>query len=146
MVFHWSLSDRNLLKSPGLLSVFILAILNNVVVWMVSTPPPTSKSSRPFNNPLVTVPNVSITICIIVTYMFHSFFNSLSFFSLLVSFTNHCQLVVVHRNLSDNKTPQIYRCFLNILTSLNNAFIWMVTNLPPISNSSLPFPSLWKPF
>ena len=46
------------------------------IVWMVSTRPPTSKSSRPFNNPLVTVPKAPITIGIIVTFMFHSFFNS----------------------------------------------------------------------
>ena len=41
---------------------------------MVSTRPPTSKSSRPFNNTLVTVPKAPITIGIIVTFMFHSFF------------------------------------------------------------------------
>ena len=52
----------------------ILAILNNAVVWMVSTRPPTSKSSSPFSNPLVTVPNAPITFGIIVTCMFHSFF------------------------------------------------------------------------
>ena len=86
MVFHWSLSDG---KSPQfsrtLLS--ILAVLNNAVVWMVSTRQPTSKSSSPFNNPLVTVPKAPISIGIIVTFLFHSFFNSLvrsrysSFFS-----------------------------------------------------------------
>ena len=91
MVFHWSLSDS---KSPqdsrSLLS--ILAVLNNAVVWMVSTHPPTSKSSSPFSNPLVTVPNSPITIGIIVTCMFHRFFNSLarsrylSFFSHSFSF------------------------------------------------------------
>ena len=45
---------------------------------MVSTRPPTSKSSSPFSNPLVTVPNAPITIGIIVTCMFHSSFNSLA--------------------------------------------------------------------
>ena len=45
---------------------------------MVSTRPPTSKSPRPFNNPLVTVLKAPITIGIIVTCMFHSFFNSLA--------------------------------------------------------------------
>ena len=45
---------------------------------MVSTRPPTSKSSSPFSNPLVTVPNAPITIGIIVTCMFHSFFNFLA--------------------------------------------------------------------
>ena len=53
----------------------ILVVLNNVVVWMVSTRPPTSKSSNPFSNPLVTVPNAPIAIGIIVTCMLHSFFH-----------------------------------------------------------------------
>ena len=73
MVFHWSLSDS---KSPqvsrALLS--ILTVLKNAVVWMVSTRPPTSKSSSSFNNPLVTVPKAPITIGINVTFMFHSFY------------------------------------------------------------------------
>ena len=76
-VFHWSLSDsKSLQVSRTLLS--ILAVLNNVVVWMVSTRPPTSKSSSSFSNLLVTVPNAPITIGIIVTCIFHSFFNSLA--------------------------------------------------------------------
>ena len=77
MVFHWSLSDS---KSPQVSRtlLIILAVLNNAVVWMVSTRPPTSKSSSRFNNPLVTVPNAPITIGIIVICMFHSFFNSLA--------------------------------------------------------------------
>ena len=77
MVFHWSLSDS---KSPQVsrTPLSILTVLNNAVVWMVSTLPPTSKSSSPFNNPIVTVPKAPITIGIIVTFMFHSFFNSLA--------------------------------------------------------------------
>ena len=73
MVFHWSLCDS---KSPQLSGTLlsILAVFNNAVVRMVSTRPPTSKSSRPFNNPLVTVPKAPITIGTIVTLMFHSFF------------------------------------------------------------------------
>ena len=73
-------------------SSHILAVLNNAVVWMVSTRPPTSKSSSPFSNPLVTVPKAPITIAIIVTCMFQSFYNSfersryLSFFSHSFSF------------------------------------------------------------
>ena len=73
MVFRWSLSDS---KSPqvsrALLS--ILAVLNNVVVWMVSTRPLNSKSSSPFDNPSVTVPRAPIIIGITVTFMSHSFF------------------------------------------------------------------------
>ena len=70
----------------------ILSVLNNVVVWMVSIRPPTSKSSSPFSNTLATVPNSPITIGIIVTFMFHSFLSSLArsrylfFFSLSLNF------------------------------------------------------------
>ena len=91
MVFHRSLGDS---KSPQVSRTLlsILAVLNNAVVWMVSTRPPTSKSSSPFSNPLVIAPKAPITIGIIVTCMFHSFFNSLarskylSFFSHYFSF------------------------------------------------------------
>ena len=73
MVFHWRLSDS---KSPQVsrTHLSILFVFNNVVVWVFSTRPPTSKSSRPFNNPLVTVKKAPITTGIIVTFMFHSFF------------------------------------------------------------------------
>ena len=66
--------------------------ITNAVVWMVFTRPPTSKSSSPFNYPLVTVPNAPVIIGIMVTFMFYSFFNSLarsrylSFFSHSFSF------------------------------------------------------------
>ena len=91
MVFHWGLSDS---KSPQVSGtrLSILAVLGNAVVWIVSTHPPTSKSSRPFNNPLITVPNAPITIGTIVTFIFHSFLSSLarsrylSFFSLSFRF------------------------------------------------------------
>ena len=54
MVFHWSLSNS---KSPHVSRTLlsILAVLNNAVVWMVSTRPPTSKSSSPFNNPFIII-------------------------------------------------------------------------------------------
>ena len=91
MVFHWSLSEsKSLQVSKNLLT--IVAVLNNSVVWMVSIRPPTTKSSSLFNSPLVTVPKAPITIDIIVTFMFHGFFNSLarsrylSFFSHSFSF------------------------------------------------------------
>ena len=66
----------------------IMAVLNNAVVWMVSIRSPTSNSSSPFRNPLVTVPNAPITTGIIVTCMFHSFFNSLAR-SRYLSFVSH---------------------------------------------------------
>ena len=68
--FEWQQVFRTLLS--------ILADLSDVVIWIVSTRPPTFKSSRPFNNPLVIVPKAPITIGTIVTFMFHSFFNSLA--------------------------------------------------------------------
>ena len=73
MVFHWSLSES---KSPQVSKTFfsILAVLNNAVVWVVSTRPPISKSSSLFSNTLVTVPNAPIIIGKNVTCMFHSFF------------------------------------------------------------------------
>ena len=91
MVFRWSLSDSKFSQASRTL-LSILAVLNIAVVWMVSTRPPTSRSSSPFSNPLVTVPNVPITIGIILTCVFHVFFNSLarsrylSFFSHSFSF------------------------------------------------------------
>ena len=74
MVFHWSLNDS---KSPQVSRTLlsILAVLNNAVVWMVSILSPTSKSSNPFNNPLVTVPKAPIIIGKNVTFLFHSFFS-----------------------------------------------------------------------
>ena len=76
MVSHWSLCDS---KSPQVSRNFfsILAVLNNAGVKMVSSRSPTSKFSSPFNNSLVTVPKEPITIGIIVTFMFLSFFISL---------------------------------------------------------------------
>ena len=65
MVFHWILSDS---KSPQVYRTLlsILAVLNHAIVWMVSTRPIISKSSSPFDSPLVTVPNAPITIGVIV--------------------------------------------------------------------------------
>ena len=60
---------------------------------MVSTRPLISKYSSPLINSSVSVPRAPITIGIIVTFMFHGFFNSLtrssylSFFSLYFNFT-----------------------------------------------------------
>ena len=75
--FYCSLNDS---KSPQVSRTLlgILAVLSNVVIWIASTRPPTSKSSRPFNKPLVIVPKAPITIGTIVTFMLHSLFNSLA--------------------------------------------------------------------
>ena len=77
MVSHWGLSDC---KFPQVSRTFlsILADLNNAIIWVVSTRPVISKLSSPCTNPLMTVPTTPITIGIIVTFMFHCFFNSLA--------------------------------------------------------------------
>ena len=91
MIFHWSFCDFKSPQVPRTL-LSILAVPNNAIVWIVFTRHPTSKSSSSFNTCLVTVPKAPITIGIIVTFMFHSFFNSLarsrylSFFSHSFSF------------------------------------------------------------
>ena len=78
----------SLLKSPGLFSVFWPFSIMLSFGWS----PLIRQFPSPFSNPLVTVPNTPITIGIIVTCMFHSFFNSLarsrylSFFSHSFSF------------------------------------------------------------
>ena len=87
MVFHWSFSDN---KFPQVFRTLlsILVVLNNAVVWMVSIRTPTSKSSSLFSYCTKT----PVTVGIIVTFTFHSFFNSLtrskylSFFSHSFSF------------------------------------------------------------
>ena len=66
----------SLLKFPGLFSVF-WPISNSVVVLMVPTHPLISKSTSSCTNTLVTLPREQIII-MIVTFMFHSFFNSLA--------------------------------------------------------------------
>ena len=50
MVFHWSLSIS---KFPQVFRTLlsILAVRNNVVVWMVSPRPLISQSSSPLSNP-----------------------------------------------------------------------------------------------
>ena len=97
MVFHWSLSDSMSSRVSRTL-LTILAVFNNAVVWMVSTRPPTSKSSRPFNNPLVALPKVPITSSMIVTFMFHSFFNSLRRSRYLSLFSHSFRYSVVSRD------------------------------------------------
>ena len=114
MVFHWSLSDcKSLQVSRTLLS--ILAVLDNAVVWMVSTHPPTSKSSSPFSNPLVTVPNAPITIGIIVTCMFHSFFNSLARSRYLSFFSHSFSFILWSVGTAKSTILQVLSSFFNWL-------------------------------
>ena len=116
MVIHWRLSDS---KSPQVSRTLlsILAVFNNAVVWMVSTRPPTSKSSKPFNNPLVTVPKTPITIGIIVMFMFHSFFNSLARSRYLSLFSHSFSFILWSARTAKSTILQIF-FFCRILLGL----------------------------
>ena len=53
-VFHISVSLSDSKSSPvSRIFLSLLAVLDNTVVWMVATRPPTYKSSNPFNSPLL---------------------------------------------------------------------------------------------
>ena len=107
MVFNWRLSDSKFPQvSRTLLS--ILAVFSSAVVWMVSTRPQTSKSSRPFNNPLVTVPKAPVTIGINVTFMFHSLFNSLARSRYLSLFSDSFSFIQWSARTAKSTTLQIF--------------------------------------
>ena len=116
MVFPWTLSDN---KSPQVsrTRLRILAILSNAVVWIVSTRPPTSKSSRPFNNPLVIVPNAPITIGTIVTLMFYSIFNSLARSRYLSFFSHSFRFILWSDRTAKSTILQILFFLLIIMRS-----------------------------
>ena len=126
MVFHWSLSDSKCTQVSRT-RLKILAVLSNAVVWIVSTRPPTSKSSRPFNSHLVIVPDAPITIGTIVTFMFH--------YSCEI-FSHQRKVKVFQGSLSDSKISQVSSTILCILADLNNAVIWMVSIRSIISKPS----------
>ena len=128
MVSHWTLSDS---KSPQVSRILpsILAVLNNAVVWMVTIRPPTSKSWSPFNNHFVTVPKEPTTIDIIVTFMFHTFFNSLAN-SMYVSFFSHSfSFILLSAGTANSTILQIiFFSFLIIIRSGTLAKIrWSVS-------------------
>ena len=115
---------------------------------MVSSRPPTSKSSSPFCNPLVTVPNAPITIGILVTSSIdfsirqqgQGTYPSFHFIIILLeSFSHQCQLMVFHWSLSDSKSPQVSKTRLRILAVLCWAVVWRVSTRPSTSKSSRPF-------
>ena len=119
MVFHWSLSDSKPSQVSRTLHS-ILAVLSNAVVWMVSTRPLTSKFSSPFNNPLVTVPKAPISVRIIVTFMFHSFFVCFFFNSLArsryLSFFSHSFSFILWSDRTTKSTIlQISRFFFFVV-------------------------------
>ena len=84
---------------------------------MVSTRPPPSKSFKPFNNPLVTVPKAPIKIRIIVTFMFHSFFYIFQSYS-----------VVTRDSQVDNFADSFY--YYNVWSSDRNKVIRVYVKVP----------------
>ena len=123
MVFHRSLSDS---KSPQVsrTRLSILAVRSNAVVWIVPTRPPTSKSSRPFNYPLVTVPDAPITIGTIVPFMFHSFFYSLARSRYLSFFSLSFRFILWSTGRAKSRISQIFFLLLIITRSGLLAGIW----------------------
>ena len=113
MVLHWSLSDS---KSPQVsrTRLRIMAFLSNAVIWIVSTRPPTSNSFRPFNNHFVIVPKAQTTIGIIVTLMFHSFFNSLARSGYLSFFSHSFRFILWSAGTAKLTILQILFFFLLI--------------------------------
>ena len=116
MVFHWSLSDSKS-HQVSRTRLSILAVLSNAVVCIVSTHPLTSKSYRPFNNPLVTVPNAPFTIGTIVTFMFHSFFNSLARSGYLYFFSLSFRFILWSAGTAKSTILQILFLLLIIMRS-----------------------------
>ena len=114
MIFHWSLSDS---KSPQVsrTRLSILAVLSNAVVWIVSTHPPISKSSRPFHNPLVIVPNAPITTGTIVTFMLHSFFSSLAWSRYLTFFSLSFRFILWSAGTAKSTILQLLVFFFFVL-------------------------------
>ena len=119
---------------------------------MVSTRPPTSKYSSPLNNLLVTVPKAPITIGIIVTCMFHRFFNSLarSRLLLLLLFSNSFESFPTNVSwwsspgvwvtVSLLKSPGLFSivCPILIMQSLGWSLLVLL-----FSNPLVPVPILW---
>ena len=109
MIFHWSLSEN---KSPQVSRTLlgILADLNNVVIWIVSTRPLISMSSSPFIDPLVIVSRAPTTI----------FFTSCEFFTPL---------------LADGLFTGVSSSFQNSSQYSGRSVVLMVLICPLISNS-----------
>ena len=85
---------------------------------MVSTRPPTSKSSSPFSNPVVTVPNAPITIGMIVTYMVNSFFNSLARSRYLSLFSHSFSFILCLAGTAKSTILQVLLFLLLLFISL----------------------------
>ena len=116
MVFHWRLSDS---KSPQV-SRTPFSIL--AVVCMVSTRQPTS--SRPFNNPLVTVPEAPITLGIIVTFMFQFFFSSLARSRYISLFSHSFSFILLSAGTAKSTILQIILFFFFFFFVVDYYKLW----------------------
>ena len=83
--FYWRLSDSK--SSQVFMTLLsILANFNNAVVYMVSILPLIYNSASLFYKFLRTVPRAPTIICIIVTFIFHAFFQLSGKIQVFVSF------------------------------------------------------------
>ena len=116
MVFHTSFSES---KSPQVsrTRLRILTVLSNDVILIVSNRLPNSKSPRSFNNPLDFVPKATITIGTIVTFMFHSFFNSLARSRYLSFFSHSFRCILWSAGTAKSTILQILFFLLIIIRS-----------------------------
>ena len=106
MFSHWGLSENKFSKVSRTLHS-ILTDLNNAVVSMGSTRYLFSKSFSPCVNPLVTVPRAPILIGITVTFMLHSFFNSLTRSRDLFLFSSSLNFILRSAGTANPKIRQI---------------------------------------
>ena len=116
MVYHWSLTgNKSHQVSRTLLR--ILANLNNAVVWMVPSCLVISKSSSPCTNHSVIVQRAPITIGIIVTFMFHRFFNSLAKSRYLSFFSHSFNYTLWYAGTAKSTIMQVLYFLLIIIRS-----------------------------
>ena len=142
MIFPLNLRDSKS-SQVSRIRLRILGVLSNAVIWMVSTRPPTFKSSRPFNNHLLIVPKapiiiiiiINIIIIIVVVVVVYTF----------SSFSYHAWPVIFLTWFSEGvnlfRSPGLFSVFKPILVMLwsirSRFFLWFP--LPPL-------PNLWGPF
>ena len=98
---------------------------------MVSTRPPTSKSSSTFNNPFVIVSNAPITIGIIVTFMFHSFFKFPSKVEVLILLFTFLQFysVISRDSKVNNFASSLFFLLITMRSGLLTEIRWSVCML-----------------
>ena len=120
-VFHisvswWSFTGvwvrTSLLMSPGLFSVFWPFSIMLLFAWS-----PLGRQLPNLPGPLVTVPKAPITIGIIVTLIFHSFFNSLAWSRYLSLFSDSFSFILWSAGTAESTTLQIFFFFVVVVRS-----------------------------